>query len=77
MYKLSQAAKDDLTRIVNTIIYSKTHMEDFASRNQWKKYRKARDDFNWAVIDLSKRFDVETVFHKAIKEEMKQNVSTN
>ena len=77
MYKLSQAAKDDLTRIVNTIIYSKTHMEDFASRNQWKKFRKARDEFNWAVDDLRKRFDVETVFHKAIKEEINRNVSTN
>ena len=77
MYKLTPAAKDDLTGIVNTILYSRMQMDDFARRGQWKKYHKARGDFNQALVDLNNKFNVETIIHKAIKEEIKQNVSTN
>ena len=74
MYKLTQAAKDDLTGIVNTILYSRMQMDDFARRGQWKKYRKARGDFNQSLVDLNKKFNIETIIHRAIKEEMKRNV---
>ena len=74
MYKLTPAAKDDLTGIVNTILYSRMQMDDFARRGQWRKYHKARGDFNQALVDLNNKFNVETIIHKAIKEEMKRNV---
>ena len=77
MYKLTPAAKDDLTGIVNTILYSRMQMDDFAKRGQWKRYHKARSAFNQAIVDLNDRFDVETIIHRSIKEEMKRNVSTN
>ena len=77
MYKLTLAAKDDLTGIVNTILYSRMQMDDFARRSQWKRYHKARDEFNQAIVDLNDKFNVETIIHRAIKEEIKQNVSTN
>ena len=77
MYKLTLAAKDDLTVIVNTILYSRMQMDDFAKRGQWKRYHKARGDFNQAIVDLNDKFNVETIIHRAIKEEIKRNVSTN
>ena len=77
MYKLTLAAKDDLTVIVNTILYSRMQMDDFAKRGQWKRYHKARGDFNQAIVDLYDKFNVETIIHRAIKEEIKRNVSTN
>ena len=77
MYSLTKAAKDDLTGIVNTILYARMQMDDFARRSQWKRYHKARDNFNQAIVDLNDRFNVETIIHKRVNEEMKQNVSTN
>lgn len=77
MYSLTKAAKNDLTGIVNTILYSRMQMDDFAKRGQWKRYHKARSAFNQAIVDLNDRFNVETIIHRAIKEEIKQNVSTN
>ena len=77
MYSLTKAAKDDLTGIVNTILYARMQMDDFARRSQWKRYHKARDEFNQAIVDLNDKFNVETIIHRAIKEEIKQNVSTN
>lgn len=77
MYKLTLAAKNDLTGIVNTILYSRMQMDDFAKRGQWERYHKARGDFNQAIVDLNDRFNVETIIHRAIKEEIKRNVSTN
>ena len=74
MYKLKPDAKEDLTNIINTIIFSQDLMDDFARRGQWKKYHKARGDFNQALVDLNNKFNVETIIHKAIKEEIKQNV---
>jgi len=52
-------------------------MDDFAKRGQWKRYHKARGDFNQAIVDLNDKFNVETIIHRAIKEEIKRNVSTN
>jgi len=77
MYSLTKAAEDDLTGIVNTILYARMQMDDFARRSQWKRYHKARDEFNQAIVDLNDKFNVETIIHRAIKEEIKQNVSTN
>jgi len=77
MYSLTKAAKDDLTGIVNTILYARMQMDDFARRSQWKRYHKARDNFNQAIVDLNDKFNVETIIHKRVNEEMKQNVSTN
>jgi hypothetical protein len=74
MYKLTLAAKNDLTGIVNTILYSRMQMDDFSKRSQWKRYNKARGDFNQAIVDLNDKFNVETIIHRAIKEEIKRNV---
>ena len=72
MYNLTKAAKNDLTSIVNTILYSKMQMDDFARRDQWKRYHKARGEFNQAIVDLNNKFNVETIIHQRIKEEIKQ-----
>lgn len=74
MYNLTKAAKNDLTSIVNTILYSKMQMDDFARRDQWKRYHKARGEFNQAIVDLNNKFNVETIIHQRIKEEIKRNV---
>ena len=77
MHSMTKIAREDLTKVVNTILYSKMKMDDFARRGQWKRYHKARDAFNQAILDLNDRFQVETIIHRAIKEEIKRNVSTN
>jgi len=77
MYSLTEAAKDDLTGIVNTMLYARMQMDDFAKRSQWNRYHKARDNFNQAIVDLNNKFNVETIIHKQVNEEIKQNVSTN
>ena len=77
MHSLTKIAREDLTKVVNTILYARMQMDDFARRGQWKRYHKARDAFNQAILDLNDRFQVETIIHRQINEEMKQNVSTN
>ena len=77
MHSLTKIARADLTKVVNTILYARMQMDDFARRGQWKRYHKARDAFNQAILDLNDRFQVETIIHKRVNEEAKQNVSTN
>lgn len=77
MHSLTKIAREDLTKVVNTILYARMQMDDFAKRGEWKRYHKARDNFNQAIVDLNNKFQVETIIHKRVNEEMKKNVSTN
>ena len=74
MYKLTPAAKEDLTNIINTIIFSQDLMDDFARRGQWKKYHSVRDDFHQAILDLYNDFEIETFSLDHVKKEIKQDV---
>ena len=77
MYKLTQAAKNDLTNIINTILFSQDVMDDCARRGQWKRYHKVRDEFHQAILDLYNDFQIETFSLDHVKKEIKRNVSTN
>ena len=77
MHSLTKIARADLTKVVNTILYARMQMDDFARRGQWKRYHKARDAFNQAILDLNDRFQVETIIHRQINELIVEDQNQN